>query len=611
MGAVLLLLVIDAAFVVFTARSSLTSARTDLERAVDDFRAGRFASAEEALDAARASAARVAGLDWHPAELVATVLPWVRDDARAVQQLADAAVYSSDGGREAVLAVRSARKGSDKLSDAIYHDGEIDFDAIDRAAPHLRLAHSALEGARRALGLAPSAHLGSVADALADGRDRVDDALRSVSRAGVLLHALPDLLGRSAAANYFLAFQSPSEERATGGLLGFYGVLHIDGGRVSLANVAPIARLEARLPGPVSGPAWYEHEYGGFGALEQWRQAAFSPDFPTVSQVLLHMYAKTTARKLDGVIAMDPYALARMMEATDPITSGGRVLTSENVEAFLLHDSYELRQREQRPIIRDVITQFWSQLSSGDVDGPALVRGMSDAIATRHLQVYSAHRDSERSLASLDADGSLDAYGPNVQLVYHNALGANKVDYFLHRDISTTIDVAASGDLDVTTNVSMRNDAPSGPPSILLGGLGANARPGESQMAFDILMPRRATFSHFSEKGRRYYPLKGSDDGRPRVWDVIFIRPGGSYDLGVQYTVPHAVALDSTSAHLSFAFIPQAMVNPDSLDLRIDPPPGYSIATDDPRVEARGDALTAHVALDRPLALDLVLSKND
>jgi hypothetical protein len=298
---------------------------------------------------------------------------------------------------------------------------------------------------------------------------------------------------------------------------------------------------------------------------------------------------------------MDPFALADMMKATGPLKTTRGTVASKDVAGLLLRDSYELPQGQQNKLIASLIEAFWKAIDEG-ANPPALVAGLSDAVATQHLKLYSTDSTAASSLHELDADGDFRAYGPNVQMIYHNNLGANKVDYYLERFLGTRVELQSDGSARVRVNISWHNRAPSGPPSILLGDETTAARPGHDNMLVDFLLPKHSRVRAFSIDRFDESPIKGADSGFPRFWTTHFLSPGESSKAIMSYTVPRAVDLGG-EAPFQFALFPQVSVNPDLYSLDVVAPNGYEFV--------EGDATTYHSAgtLDRPVTFETRLRR--
>jgi hypothetical protein len=202
-----------------------------------------FASALQDAEAAR-------GATGHPAFALASLLPPLSDDLNAVDVLADVAGNTARAGISVVDGADALGAGDEELAGTVFREGRIRFDALEQAGPFLEDAASQLEESAEMLSALANPRFGVVRDALAQARDRVGEAHGSASRAQILFDALPGLFGRGESRRYLLAFQSPSEARATGGLIGLYGILSAEDGRIRLDDISYIGDLLRPTPPP-------------------------------------------------------------------------------------------------------------------------------------------------------------------------------------------------------------------------------------------------------------------------------------------------------------------------------------------------------------------------
>jgi hypothetical protein len=323
------------------------------------------------------------------------------------------------------------------------------------------------------------------------------------------------------------------------------------------------------------------------------------------------MYEATQGPRLDGVLAMDPIALQEMMRGTGPIQTSNPdlELTTENARRVLLHDIYEGHedQSSQNAFLTQVIEGFWGRVRSGDLDPSEFANGLGEATATQHLKLFSADDAEESRIAELRADGGFTDFGPNVQLVYHDNLGANKVDYFLRRDIDTSVSLSRDGSADVTVDVQMTNRAPDSPDSVLLGPFKHNAETGVNRMYFNVILPEDAIVKKYSRDGKSLRPLVEEEDGFPVVWDLLKIEPGATAQVTLTYRLRRAVDLEVGGTDFNFVLVPQPAVFADTFSYEVTAPDGWHFEG------FEGDA--AHVArwsgtLDRPWGGRLVVAQD-
>jgi hypothetical protein len=558
-------------------RSSLPTAATQLHEGASALAGGRYRQAQVTFGRAEASAAKAEDLLGHPSFLLASLLPRLRADSAAIDALTVAARLSARAGLVSVQAAHAL--GGDGFG-SVYRGGRVHFEILRQATPHLETAGGLLATAAKVVSETPQPSLELVRGPLLSAGSELRRTSHSAQRAVVALHALPSLLGESSPQRYFLALQTPSEARGTGGLAGFYGLLVADGGRMQLERLGPIAELASEQMTGVEAPGWFERRYAPVAGLRQWQQTNLSPHFPAVSQVWLDMYEAVRGERLDGVIAMDPVALSRLTAATGPIQIKDEVLVvgPENAIPLLLHDSYlqfgEDAEQQNR-YLEGVTKGFWDTLASGDVDLAALATGAGDSVLSGHLKIYSRDERTQSTIRALDADGGVLQEGRNAQLVYHNNYAANKVDYFLKRRIETTVRLDERGGARVRTTVAMKNEAPSGPPSPLLGPGVRGEEAGLNRMLLEFLLPKGSRVRDLTIEGRSIPPWIEHEGALPAVSEILGIPAGGSKRASLTYHIPDAAWWSGGQGRFSMTLLPHATVTPDHYRLSVIPPEGY------------------------------------
>jgi Protein of unknown function (DUF4012) len=607
---VLLLLVVlfigDAGWVAYGTYSSLRSVRSDLQTARDELEKGEIELARDHLESALDGAQSAGTLQKHPAFWPASLTP----DGESVAHLTAASELLARSGLKATDAAESLGLGNDNPGEAVYRQGRLNFDVVDTGDRAAETISSLLDQAQAELDDSPQPIFKPVEEALTTARTELADARGSVENGRLLFSLLPGLFGEDEPRQFLLAFQALGEARGTGGFIGFYGVLRAENGKLDLGRVASVKELPWVRPGnpPVEAPAdWFSNNYGSQNALRQVQQVNLSPNFPVVAETLLRMYEQTVGDPLDGVVAMDPVALADMLAGVGEIRGPGldEDVTSENAEEIIMYDSYlEFSDPEQNRFLGGLLRDFWSKASSSSIDAPALASGLGDAIATQHFKIYSREDNEQETLAMLNAHGGYTTAGENVQLIFHNNYGRNKIDYLLKREIDTRIKLHENGDARVTTSVTLVNEAADGPPSLFLGEFRGNNAPGLNEMYLNFLLPKAAQVHSFrpSADSPTRLPLIFSDTGRPVVWDYIEVDPGETRTVTTSYVLVDAARLFDNRAEFEFTMFPQATARPDEYSIRITPPKGYLLGAGG---EADDEVFTQEGVLERPISLDL------
>jgi hypothetical protein len=601
----------DLAFSVVRLRRSLGVISVGLRNAQRYLGQEDLGAAADEVALATANARYAADAEDRPALAMLATIPGMGDDARTIRAISQAARRSVEAASAVIDAAEEMSLSGGDFASALYRDGQLQVDTIQSGTDDISRAASLLRDAVDVLDDAPEGNLAPVSEALMDARRQLSQASEAAANGEALFQVLPGFAGSEEPATYLLAFQAPSEARATGGFIGFYGILHASAGEFRLGHTGPVRELLRDERTPVAAPAWFAENYSGVGALLDPRLVNSSPNFPVVSDVLLNLYDAAEDESLDGVVAMDPLALAEMMKATGPIDVPGYPdpVTSESAADLIMHDSYlRFDGEEQNVFLTRLIGRFWRELRDADFESAVLAEAIGEAVSTRHLQLYSRDDEVQSGLVDLEAAGDYQSAGPNVQLVFHNNYGTNKVDYFLERSIDTSIELGRDGSADVTTRVTMVNNAPPGPDSPLLTSADEDVATGVNSMLLNYLVPETSEILGLRMSGERERPFEYFDEDFPVAWAVVEIPPGESISVTLRYRVHGAVEFVQDAWRASFTMVPQPTATPDRYSISILPPDGFTISTLDGEPTDDSTAFRDRGILDRKLTVEVGLA---
>ena len=582
---VLLAFLGDLGYAAWRIKSSLDGARASLESTRAELSNGELDNAGRHLaEADESTASAITALD-HPSIGLIRSLPVLNKDIKIVDAITQASELSVAAGRQGLRAVDALGVSEEGIAASIYSDGVVQIDELQTAMPPVQRAAELMSEAQLAIEGAPRGVLPPIVDAMRRARDAIPAGAETARKGAALMEVLPGLMGADGSKRYLLAFQATGEARATGGVIGMLGELQATDGAMELQGIQPYAKLfPSILPEAVEAPGWFERSYGPQFATRQWQQVNSSPNFPEVAKVLLTMYEGRTGKDLAGVIAMDPLALQEMMRATGPLViEGGPTVTEENAADVLLRDSYvDIESRSaQDDYLRGVVSAFWDKISDGDFDGIEFARGISEAARTRHLMVYSTDGSAEEALGVVGVSGEYSSpETENVQMAFRNAYTVSKVDYFLREDIATDVRLSRQGDATVTTRMTMRNTAPDGPSSLLLGPGIEGDQPGFNRTLLNLLVPPSTQFESIEVDGQDAPVEVFRDEGHPVAWHLVEIPPGETVEVEVQYRILEAITYQGVTPRFDLDLVPQPLVTPAKYSLSIEAPSGVVLAED-------------------------------
>ena len=302
--------------------------------------------------------------------------------------------------------------------------------------------------------------------------DRVERLAADVSRARVdnrsaleAARIVPELLGRGGHRRWFLAVVTPSELRGGGGIIGNWGVLTAEDGTLDLPVFERIRTLYRDEPYRLAVDPEWDARYVQRFDLAQWPQnLAVSPHFPSTAEAIRQVAEQAGVGRLDGVLQLDPYALAAVLRLTGPVTVDGwpEPITADNAAEVLLYRQYENAQDPDRPdFLEDTTRRAFDRFTEGVLPSPPEVaEALAPALRERRVQLHAFDPAHQAYLARLGATADLPTpTGDALGLAMHSA-SSTKLDWFLRRSIAYDVHVEPDGRATATVEVRLRNLAP-------------------------------------------------------------------------------------------------------------------------------------------------------
>ena len=446
------------------------------------------------------------------------------------------------------------------------------------------------------------------------------DALLADAAAGFSI--LPRFLGADDTRTYMFGMQNSAEERGPGGALLQYALLTIKDGKPELidsaSSIYEIDRNRQTLDIPLPEDAWY---VAAIEDAQRFGNANWSPDWPLSAEVTID-YArasKATFPEVDGVIAVDPIVMKRLMAGLGRFQTDrfNIYMTERRVVHFLLYKAYASYPipKVRRSHLRDMVDSFYANMLKPK-HPTSLMDGFGSSLAGKHMQVWLRDPAEQEFIERMNWDGGIerDARGDYLYVVEQN-VGGNKLDYFTHH--TNNVDVQFDGnDAAVTTSVEVANDVFLPQPLYPMGDSGAERESnGFHRPMMNVYVPADAQLRLAEVKGRRLdtppgaatwpspdRPAEHLERGR-KVWSATMEIPprrSGTFRLG--YVVPNAVRERQGRKVYRLTVQRQPRVRPERLIVTVALPQG---AAD---VQAKGWKRQGdRLVWDRPLTEDVVL----
>jgi UDP-N-acetylmuramyl pentapeptide phosphotransferase/UDP-N-acetylglucosamine-1-phosphate transferase len=468
-------------------------------------------------------------------------------------------------------------------------DGRLPLEVVERVTPVLRKGADTLSAARRRLAdVRDDPYLAApVKEAVDKVYAQLARADRESQHAAAAAELAPALFGGRGTRHYLLVVQNNAEARPTGGFIGNFGIITAENGKLDVGELQRTSvwnNALRDLPDPsYTAPDDYRARYGPFLPTTTLQNVNLSPDFPSVAQVLMSLAPQAGVGQVDGVLAVDPFGLAALLQLTGPIRVEGwpTQISAANVVDVTLRDAYAAfaRSPERADFLGDVAQVAVDAATDGDLGKPAsIAKVLGGAAHAGHLVLAFARPEEQALAAELDVAGGLGVPRGDALAVTTSNVGANKLDYYLYRTIDYQVALdpgtrARSAKVDASLEITLDNTAPdSGLPEAVIGPFSPNYVAGENRSFLSLYSPlaidsiavndhQLTAFAPTKERDRNVYSR--IDEIGAKTKDTITAELSGDvdlhdgwYDVAVRY---------------------QPTVNPDRVRLSVEVPEGWRI----------------------------------
>ena len=619
-GVGVLLVVIAGALAVFRYLPALDEARalrTDLETMVGRVEGAGLGIDRATVDALDADLASARGrfdslqglLAGDPLIRIARAFPPTAANVRGADDvvagagdLLDAVGQGLAIGRQFVD-IREAQAADPATASALSQLVELMATSRDRAVS----AAASVASARQTLAAVPDGLIGQV--------ESVRDAMQTrIEKYGPLLDTylqvsaqLPGILGWDGPRRYLVLTQDPAELRPSGGLIGSYGIIAFDKGKITERRFLNVSPLDEKNDYPFVRPPQELANYL-LGPTQSWQlaDAGWSPDFPTSAQDALRLYTNESGdARIDGVFAITTHTIDELLKVTGPISVPEYNVTIASGETTLKVLQLTRAPRKPGEDAKAFLSVFADRLFSTLLALPPARWG--DIIAAagtfgqEHLLLAWFHDATDEAFI---ADGGFGGairqdQGDFVYPVDSNVAPASKLNAWTRRTMGLSVQIDAVGNARNTLAVTWENrvDTSDGAPYRAMTNVGGSIL----GMYFRLLVPERSRIETVSGGGLAPVtdPAVVEDEaGRMAIGTYLQVPPGQT-SLAYTWTSPYPANIDATGGTYRLTLQAQPGMLPEPLNLTIRVPDGYRITAASPGLAVSGATATMTATFDR------------
>ena len=385
------------------------------------------------------------GYSVDPGLRLATVVPWLGDQADGALHLADAAVAGARSlgdvlavGRIYVSSKETGEPPGPRLLNLLSKSEQPLADAAARLGPPLEELR---RDQQRGL-LPPIKH-------------RVDQAVSILGPvhdqavAGVLASKYaPGALGADHPVTYMLLFENPAELRPGGGLVADAGVVTVDKGTIKSIEIKPDIAYNPYPKKTFAIPYPLERYLVFVEPSALIAEANWDPDFPASAKFSEDIFGAATSRTVDGTVAIDPYAIAAVLAVTGPVTiqpfgefNADNFFTKLNVIVNVSRDP-GAGKAALAPIAEVILGKVLSQPVT---QWPKLLTAYAEQAQGRHIQTYFHDPVLAKAAANARFDGSLLAPPGDYLMVVDGNVSGTKGDFYTKKSADLKVEAQADG----------------------------------------------------------------------------------------------------------------------------------------------------------------------
>jgi len=507
----------------------------------------------------------------------ARLVPVVAQHARALE------VAAVQGQALADAAIRAATTAD--LDQVRGDGGRIDIPTLRSIGAELVSTTESLDNAVVELSDADSPWLLPLIQArLDEASEQLADASVDIERAADAAALMPGLLGGDGKRTYLIIFTNPAESREGGGFGGAYGVLEANNGKLELlrSGRGEELNLQASEEG-VADPSSYPTAYMNYNIQKFFGNLMGTPDFPTIARAAREIFPQMGGEQIDGVVALDPYALGALLELSGPIDVPGidEPFSGDNVAQFLLIDQYVefegISNNEREDFLGSIAGEAFASLVNSNIPSPTKLGDLLGKVGReKRIMIHTFNEEENEFLRSLNLDGAIPNVGFDTDFVsvIHDDAAPTKLDAYFRRNVIYDVQFdPETRELEGTLTIELHNEAPAGLPDYVQGepGFYYDLEPGTHRVRLSVYTNknvRTITRDGVEVRLERYIEYE-----RARTLTFVDVPRGETVTLVAQIT-----GRVEGVGGLQVYFASQPTVNADDVTVRVRPTAGWLIS---------------------------------
>ncbi len=378
-----------------------------------------------------------------------------------------------------------------------------------------------------------------------------------------------ELFGANGPRRYLLVFENNQEMRATGGFIGSYGLLKTANGKIQDLKIEGIYNPDGQLkinvvpPRPIQkiSATWSTHD------------ANWWPDFPKSARKIAWFYEKTGGPTVDGVVAITPVVLQKMLTITGPIDMPeyNKIITDKNFIQAIQQEvevDYDKEENKPKKILADLTPKLFDKFL--DFKNPRqigrAIKVITDSLNEKHILINFNNPKIDKMVKKQGWGGEILETDGDYLAVINSNINGYKTDGVIKEVIEHKAEIKSDGTIIDTVVITRKHNGgqteyewwnkvnsdylrvyvPQG--SKLLEVSGQTREFNEERLAYDKLGFQRDGDVEREEKSIRVDPDSGTriyeENGKTVFANWVYVSPQEQVVLTYKYELPFKVKID-------------------------------------------------------------------
>lgn len=274
-----------------------------------------------------------------------------------------------------------------------------------------------------------------------------------------IIDQLIDFLGGHKDKRYLMVFQNNAEIRGSGGFVGSFALVDFSKGNIK--------NMEAPGGGSYDTEAGLREQILSPGPLHlvkaRWYfwDANWWPDWPKSANKLAWFYEKSDGPTVDGVIALTPTVLEKLLEILGPFDLSdkyGVVIDSNNFWSVVQEIAEQKDTPDNKPkkivgdLMKMMIDEFPSRMDKQKL--LALMQSIASSFEEKQLLIYSYDTAQQQKIKEMGWAGEIKDSKYDYLMVANTNIAGGKTDRKIEQAVELVTDVQPDGSLIDTLTIT-------------------------------------------------------------------------------------------------------------------------------------------------------------